>query len=87
VADGILQLPDGSIIFDGRIEIENVEEHLNVSLKKGKYETLSGLILNSIRRIPLSGEKFQIEGLEITIENADERSIKKIRIKNSKPTA
>lgn len=81
VADGILQLPDGSIIFDGRMEIENVEEHLDVNLKKGKYETLSGLILSSTKRIPLSGEKFQIEGLEITIENADERSIKKVRIK------
>lgn len=81
VADGILQLPDGSIIFDGRMEIENVEEHLNVNLKKGKYETLSGLILSSTKRIPLSGEKFQIEGLEIIIENADERSIKKVRIK------
>jgi len=81
VADGSLQLPDGSIIFDGRMEIENVEEHLNVNLKKGKYETLSGLILNSTKRIPLSGEKFQIEGLEVTIENADERSIKKVRIK------
>jgi CBS domain containing-hemolysin-like protein len=32
----------------------------------------------------LSGEKFQIEGLEITIENADERSIKKVKIKKIK---
>ena len=82
--DGISQLPDGSIIFDGRMEIENIEEYLNVSLKKGRYETLSGLILNSTKRIPLSGEKFQIEGLEITIENADERSIKKVKIKKLK---
>jgi len=83
-ADGISQSPDGSIIFDGRMEIEKIEEHLNVSLKKGRYETLSGLILNSIKRIPLSGEKFQIEGLEFTIENADERSIKKVKIKKVK---
>jgi CBS domain containing-hemolysin-like protein len=82
--DIISQLPDGSIIFDGRMEIENIEERLNVSLKKGRYETLSGLILNSTKRIPLSGEKFQIEGLEITIENADERSIKKVKIKKIK---
>jgi magnesium and cobalt transporter len=83
-SDGISQLPDGSIIFDGRMEIENIEEYLNISLKKGRYETLSGLILNSTKRIPLSGEKFQIEGLEITIENADERSIKKVKIKKIK---
>jgi CBS domain containing-hemolysin-like protein len=62
-ADGISESPDGSSIFDGRIEIEKIEEHLNINLKKGRYETLSGLILNSIKRIPLSGEKFQIENL------------------------
>jgi len=80
-ADGISRLPDGSLIADGRMEIEKIEDHLNISLKKGRYETLSGLILDSIKRIPLSGEKFQIEGMEITVENADERSIKKVKIR------
>lgn len=82
--DGIFQSADGSIIVDGRTEIEKIEEHLNISLEKGRYETLSGLILNSTKRIPLTGEKFQIEGLEISIENADERSIKKVKIKKLK---
>ena len=81
--DGILQSADGSLIFDGRMEIEKIEERLNINLKKGRYETLSGLILNSTKRIPLTGEKFQIEDLEITIENADERSIKKVKIKKT----
>jgi CBS domain containing-hemolysin-like protein len=79
--DGIIKLADGSLIFDGRMEIEKIEERLNIELKKGRYETLGGLILDSIKRIPLSGEKFQIEGLDVTIENADERSIKKVKIK------
>ena len=82
--NGISQSPDGSLIFDGRMEIEKIEEHLNINLKKGRYETLSGLILNSTKRIPLSGEKFQIENMEITIENADERSIKRVKIKKIK---
>jgi CBS domain containing-hemolysin-like protein len=82
--DGISQSPDGSLIFDGRMEIEKIEEHLNINLKKGRYETLSGLILDSTKRIPLSGEKFQIENMDITIENADERSIKRVQIKKIK---
>lgn len=82
--DGILQSPDGSFIFDGRMEIEKIEEHLDIELKKGRYETLGGLILDSIKRIPLSGEKFQIEGMEVMIEHADERSIKKVKIKKIK---
>lgn len=82
--EGVIQLADGSLMFDGRMEIEMVEERLNIDLKKGRYETLGGLILDSIKRIPLSGEIFQIEGLEITVEKADERSIKKVKIKKIK---
>lgn len=79
--DGVIQSPDGSLILEGRMEIEKIEEKLNIDLKKGRYETLSGLILNSTKRIPLTGEKFRIEGMDIVIENADERSIKRVRIK------
>jgi magnesium and cobalt transporter len=82
--EGIFSLPDGTLIIDGRTEIEKIEEYLRISLAKGRYGTLSGLILNSTKRIPLTGEKFQIEGLEILIENADERSIKKVKIKKLK---
>jgi CBS domain containing-hemolysin-like protein len=49
-------------------------------LERGRYETVGGLILNTIRRIPHQGENFQIEGMDITIENADERNIKKVKI-------
>ena len=79
--EDIIRITGWIIIFDGRTEIEKIEEHLKINLEKGRYETLSGLILNTIQRIPLPGENIQIEGLEITIENADERSIKKVKIK------
>jgi len=79
--NGISKLIDGSVMADGRTEIEIIEECLQITLERGRYETLSGLILNAIRRIPITGENFQIEGLNIIIENADERSIKKVKIK------
>lgn len=80
-SEDILQTTEGAIIVDGRTEIEKIEEHLNMNLERGRYETVSGLILNTIRRIPHQGENFLIEGMNITIENADERSIKKVKIK------
>jgi len=79
--NGTFQSADGFLIVDGRTEIEKIEEYLNISLEKGRYETLGGMILNATRRIPLIGETYQIKGLEITIENADERSIKKVKIR------
>jgi CBS domain containing-hemolysin-like protein len=79
--DGFIRAPDGTIIVDGRTEIEKIEEYLQITLEKGRYETLSGLILNATKRIPLTGEKLRIEGLEMTIEIANERSIKKVKIR------
>jgi len=80
-SEEIIQTFDGAIIIDGRTEIEKIEEHLNINLERGRYETISGLVLNTIRRIPHQGENIQIEGMDITIEHADERSIKKVKIK------
>ena len=80
-SEEIIQTAEGAIVVEGRTEIEKIEEHLNIHLERGRYETLSGLILSAIRRIPHPGEKFNIAGMDITIENADERSIKKVKIK------
>ena len=80
-SEDFIQTAEGVILVDGRTEIEKIEECLNINLERGRYETVSGLILNTIRRIPHQGENFQIEGMEITIENADERSIRKVKIR------
>lgn len=80
-SDDMIQVTGDAIIVDGRTEIEKIEERLNIRLEKGRFETISGLILNTIRRIPHQGERLKIGGMEMTVESADDRSIKKLRIK------
>lgn len=77
----VIKTVDGAIIFDGRTEIERIEEYLNITLERGRYETVSGWILSATKRIPHTGEQLRIGALEVTIENADERSIRKVKIK------
>ncbi len=82
-SDGMVHTTEGAIIIDGSTDIEKIEELLHIHLEKGRYETLGGMILNTIRRIPHNGEAFTIEGLDVVIESADDRSIKRVRIKNA----
>jgi len=77
----MMKLPDGSVLMDGRIGIEEVGEYFEILLPEGKYETLGGFILHLVRKIPVAGEKINYENLEMTIEAADERCIKKIRMR------
>lgn len=82
--DAMVHLPDESFLCDGRMEIEKIEEVLGINLEKGRFETISGWILHHTKRIPLTAETFQIDDLDITIESADERRIKKVKIKKRK---
>jgi CBS domain containing-hemolysin-like protein len=63
------------------VEIEMVEDYYGVTLQEGRYETLSGLILSIVKKIPVTGEVIQIDDFEMVIDSADERSIRKVRIR------
>ncbi len=82
----LLKQRDGSYLIDATVEIEKIEELLRIEFPGGKFKTLSGLILHKAKRIPLKGEVIKIGNLDATIEVADERSIKKVRIKLNEET-
>lgn len=77
----MVELSDGYILVDSRVEIEDVEEYFGMEIPEGKFETLGGLILHIIEKIPVAGEVIYHSGFEMIIESADERSIKKVKIK------
>jgi len=81
------ELADGDIIVDSRVEIEEFEEYFNVEVPEGQFETLGGLIFFLIKKVPLPGERVRFKSLEMTIEAADERSIKKVRIRRAEDAA
>jgi magnesium and cobalt transporter len=76
-----IDMPERFTLVDGRIEIEKIEERFEISFPEGKFETLGGLILHTIKRIPVTGESFVIDGLEMIIDSADERSIRRVKIR------
>ena len=78
--DAFTAMPDGTVLVDGRVEIEEFEEYFNVTIPEGKFETLGGYIFHLIRKIPVPGEIIRDDTFEMTIESADERSIKRVRI-------
>ena len=77
----MVDLPDGSTLANGRVEIEEIEERFQVEIPEGKYETLAGFILHLIKKIPPPGEVIRYDSLEMTVDAADERMIKKVRIR------
>jgi len=74
-------LDEGTIIVNGRIDIEDVENHFKVELPEGPYESIGGLIVNSLETVPKSGTVIEEGGLELKVLSADQRRVKLVRIK------
>jgi CBS domain containing-hemolysin-like protein len=74
------RLPDGSYRVAGRVSIDELNGSLDWELPKGDFETVAGLVLSTVNRIPAVGEVFQVNRYTFTVLEADERRILRVRI-------
>ena len=68
--------------IDGTMDIEEVDEALDITLPEGEYDTIGGLIMNELGRIPGEDEHPAIEicGYRFTVQSIDERRIEDVLV-------
>ena len=74
------RLPDGSYRVAARTNIDELNEAFDWALPKHDYETVAGLVLATLGRIPRPGEVFQIPGYTVTVLEADTRRVAAVKI-------
>ena len=74
------RLPDGSYRVAGRERIEDLNDALDWNLPTGDFETVAGLVLATLHRLPRVGEEFQVGRQTFTVLEADQRRILTVRI-------
>jgi CBS domain containing-hemolysin-like protein len=74
------RLPDGSYWVAARTHIDELNEAFDWSLPKQDFETVAGLVLATLHRIPRTGEEFQVGGYTITVLEADARRVAAVKI-------
>jgi CBS domain containing-hemolysin-like protein len=81
--DEILMVPtpEGDLLVDARLEIEKLVEHFNLEVPKGNFESVGGFIISLLGRVPQPHETITHAPLEMTIESADARKIRKVRVR------
>lgn len=78
-------LDDGSALVDARLESEKLEEHFGLKLPEGDFESVGGLIIHLLGRIPRINEKITCQGIEMLVKSADDRRINQILVTKLKP--
>jgi CBS domain containing-hemolysin-like protein len=77
-------LENGRIEVDARLEIEEFENYFNLKIEEKSYETVGGLIIHLLERVPEVGEKIHFQDLEMSILDADKRRIRRLMVERKK---
>ncbi len=72
--------PDGSIIADGRLPVEELEEHFDIQIERDNFDSVGGLAFHLTGKIPAIGDTIDGSGLCMKIIDADLRRVKKVSI-------
>ncbi|GIX05712.1 MAG: gliding motility protein GldE [Candidatus Poribacteria bacterium] len=72
-----------TILCEGRASVEALNEVLgewSASLPEGDYETIAGLVLDRLDRIPKPGDAIQVGRVRVLVLEADERSVRRLQL-------
>jgi len=76
----IHRISANEFIIDGDTEIDLLNERLGLQLPLDEGVTISGLLLKRFEDIPEEGESLEIDHVRLTVEEASEREILKVRL-------
>jgi putative hemolysin len=79
-SEPIVDEGNGSFLFSGKVDIDEVVERLKVPIEREGFETVGGFLLSHIGRVPAVGERFDIDGLSVEVIDAERRRVNKVRI-------
>jgi putative hemolysin len=75
---------DGSWLMDGRINIDEFKEHLNIEELPGEerdnYQTLGGFVITHLGHIPKSSDHFVWDGFRLEVMDMDGNRVDKVLI-------
>ncbi|MBU3540254.1 HlyC/CorC family transporter [Polynucleobacter sp. UB-Tiil-W10] len=74
-ADNLIALDNGDIRVKGITELEQFNEMLGTHFEVEDIETVAGLVIQHLGRVPKMGELIEIDGIEFEVQRADPRQI------------
>ncbi len=76
---------DGSIEVDARKHVEDLKDFLPADIPHGHFDSIGGMVIHLLGRVPKVNEKVVIDGYEIIVLAATPRKIVKLLIRKIKP--
>jgi magnesium and cobalt transporter len=76
-------LPEGDGVWrvDALTRIDDLNEEIGTTFSDEDYDTVGGLIMHELGRLPRRGESLVVQGLRLTVLRADRRRVHAVRLR------
>jgi CBS domain containing-hemolysin-like protein len=74
------RLEPGVYWVDGTMRVDDLNEALELDLEEGEYDTVAGLVLDHLERIPRPGERLRVDGVWLEVAQAEPQRIHALRL-------
>jgi CBS domain containing-hemolysin-like protein len=79
----VKEMGDGSYLTDGRISINEVNDVLGTDFESEDFETVGGLVLGHLGRVPEKGDEVRIDGYLLRVDETEGPRIAQVLIRRS----
>ena len=71
---------DGSVVVSAGYSVDDADELLDAELPHGTWDTVGGLMLDLVGRVPQAGDSVEVDGFRLTAVDVRGRRIGRVRI-------
>lgn len=75
------RLPNGDYLVSGGISIDELNDLLDGRLPSDDWDTLGGLIFNTLGHVPSTGDEIEFDGWRFTLEEVEGRRVRRVHIR------
>jgi putative hemolysin len=80
----VVERSDGSWLIDGKVLIDDLKELLKIPQlpeeESGSYQTLGGLVMLQVGRVPVTGDIFESKGYRFEVVDMDGKRVDKVLV-------
>lgn len=84
-SEPIVEEGNGRFVFNGKVDIDEINQRLGVHIEREGFETVGGYLLTHLGRVPVKGEHFEVDGLDVEVLEVEGRRINKVRLMRVDP--
>jgi CBS domain containing-hemolysin-like protein len=78
--ENVLEIGDNAYLCDARVDIEDLNEELEVTLPDDDFDTLGGFVFDLFGKIPVRYEKVSYQNMDFIIQEMDGHKIKTVKV-------